>query len=105
LGFKGFATKAVEKLVNASDFDTMYTCGPEIMMAGLHNIARKSKIQFQASLERFMKCGCGICGTCAMDPTGQLVCADGPVFTGEQLAKLTNFGKYHRDAVGMKKEC
>ena len=40
-----------------------------------------------------------------MDPTGHLVCADGPVFTGEQLAGLTNFGKYHRDAVGMKKEC
>jgi dihydroorotate dehydrogenase electron transfer subunit len=52
-----------------------------------------------------MKCGCGICGTCAVDPTGQLVCRDGPVFTGEQLAKLTDFGKYHRDAVGMKKEC
>ena len=83
----------------------MYTCGPEIMIAGLYDIAKKSKISFQASLERFMKCGCGICGTCAMDPSGQLVCRDGPVFTGKQLAGLTDFGKYHRDAVGMKKEC
>lgn len=105
LGFKGFATEAAVKLLEETDFDTMYTCGPEVMMAGLHDIARKQKISFQASLERFMKCGCGICGTCAMDPSGELVCADGPVFTGEQLAKLTNFGKYHRDAVGMKKEC
>jgi dihydroorotate dehydrogenase electron transfer subunit len=105
LGFKGFATDAVSNLLDGNEFDRMYTCGPEVMMAGLYDHAKKGKIRFQASLERFMKCGCGICGTCAMDPTGQLVCADGPVFTGEQLAKLTNFGKYHRDAVGMKKEC
>jgi len=105
LGFKGFATDTVSKLLDGNEFDRMYTCGPELMMAGLYVLAKKSKIGFQASLERFMKCGCGICGTCAMDPTGQLVCADGPVFTGEQLAGLTDFGKYHRDAVGMKKEC
>jgi dihydroorotate dehydrogenase electron transfer subunit len=105
LGFKGFATDAVSKLLDGNEFDRMYTCGPEVMMAGLYDLAKIGKIRFQASLERFMKCGCGICGTCAMDPTGQLVCADGPVFTGEQLAELTNFGKYHRDAVGMKKEC
>ncbi|MHA1862699.1 MAG: dihydroorotate dehydrogenase electron transfer subunit [Candidatus Thorarchaeota archaeon] len=105
LGFKGFATDAVSKLLDGNEFDRMYTCGPELMMAGLYDLAKKNNIEFQASLERFMKCGCGICGTCAMDPTGQLVCADGPVFTGEQLAGLTDFGKYHRDAVGMKKEC
>ena len=105
LGFKGFATDATSELLEVSEFDSMYTCGPEVMMAGLYDLAKKRKIRFQASLERFMKCGCGICGTCAMDPTGQLVCADGPVFTGEQLTGLTDFGKYHRDAVGMKKEC
>lgn len=104
LGVKGFATDVVLTLLGGNEYDTMYTCGPEVMMAALYDIANKEHISFQASLERFMKCGCGICGTCAMDPTGQLVCVDGPVFTGEQLAKLTNFGKYHRDAVGMKKE-
>ena len=105
LGFKGFATDAVSIILDGNEFDRIYTCGPELMMTGLYDLAKKRKIGFQASLERFMKCGCGICGTCAMDPTGQLVCADGPVFTGEQLAGLTDFGKYHRDAVGMKKEC
>ena len=105
LGFKGFATGAAAKLLDENKFDTIYTCGPEMMIAGLYDLAKKNNIRFQASLERFMKCGCGICGTCAMDPTGQLVCADGPVFTGEQLAGLTDFGKYHRDAVGMKNEC
>ncbi len=105
LEFKGFATELVETILDEDEFDRLYTCGPEIMMAGLYTMAMKKKIEFQASLERFMKCGCGICGTCAVDPTGQLVCKDGPVFTGAKLGKLTDFGKYHRDAVGMKKEC
>lgn len=105
LGHEGFATDAVAKILNGNKFDRMYTCGPEVMMAKLYDIAKREKIRFQASLERFMKCGCGICGTCAVDPTGQLVCREGPVFTGEQLAGLTDFGKYHRDAVGMKKKC
>jgi len=105
LGFKGFATEIVETILDEHEFDRLYTCGPEVMMAGLYTIAKKKKIGFQASLERFMKCGCGICGTCAVDPSGQLVCKEGPVFTGAELAKLTDFGRYHRDAVGMKKEC
>jgi dihydroorotate dehydrogenase electron transfer subunit len=73
------------------------------MMFGLYNLLKGHDIQFQASLERFMKCGSGICGTCAMDPTGTLVCVDGPIYTGEQLSEITEFGKYHRDAMGLKK--
>ncbi len=103
LGYKGLATDAAEQLLTTHDFDMMYTCGPELMMATLHKLAVNHRIPIQASLERFMKCGCGICGTCAIDPTGYLVCHDGPVFTGVQLSKLTDFGKYHRDAVGIKK--
>jgi dihydroorotate dehydrogenase electron transfer subunit len=102
-GFKGLATAATENLVDGAKFDTIYTCGPELMMAGLYKIANQRGIRFQASLERFMKCGCGICGSCAMDPTGELVCLDGPVFTGERLAQLNEFGKYCRDSTGAKK--
>jgi dihydroorotate dehydrogenase electron transfer subunit len=103
-GYKGLATEGVSELVDITEFDTLYTCGPELMMAGLHKIAMKASIGFQASLERFMKCGCGLCGTCAMDPTGDLVCSDGPVFTGKQLEKISDFGKYYRDQVGSKKK-
>ncbi|RDE15861.1 MAG: dihydroorotate dehydrogenase electron transfer subunit [Candidatus Thorarchaeota archaeon] len=102
-GFKGLATDAAEDLLRGADFDIMYTCGPERMMAGLYRIASQRRIQFQASLERFMKCGCGICGSCALDPTGELVCLDGPVFTGERLAQLNEFGKYCRDSTGARK--
>jgi len=103
-GYKGLATEGVSELVDITKFDTLYTCGPELMMAGLYKIAMKAGIGFQASLERFMKCGCGLCGTCAMDPTGDLVCLDGPVFTTKQLEKLSDFGKYYRDQMGSKKK-
>lgn len=103
-GYKGIASEGVTELVDVAEFDTLYTCGPEQMMAGLYKIAMSAGIGFQASLERFMKCGCGLCGTCAMDPTGDLVCLDGPVFTGKQLEKISDFGKYYRDHVGSKKK-
>jgi dihydroorotate dehydrogenase electron transfer subunit len=104
-GFKGLATEATQALIQANGYDVLYTCGPEVMMHGLYGIAREKGIRFEASLERFMKCGCGICGTCALDPTGALVCLDGPVFTGEQLTEITDFGNYDRDEVGRKKKC
>jgi dihydroorotate dehydrogenase electron transfer subunit len=101
-GFKGLATDATEDLLRSSKFDVMYTCGPEKMMAGLYGLARQRGMRFQASLERFMKCGCGICGSCALDPTGELVCLDGPVFTGDRLSQVIEFGKYSRDSTGAK---
>jgi dihydroorotate dehydrogenase electron transfer subunit len=103
-GFKGLATDAAKEILEENKFDTLYTCGPEMMMYGLYDLVKGSEMSFQASLERFMKCGCGICGTCALDPTGSLVCVDGPIYTGNNLSKISEFGKYHRDAVGEKKK-
>ncbi len=103
LGFKGLATELASELLEFQEFDTVYTCGPELMMAGLYELARDHGVKFQASLERYMKCGCAICGTCALDPTGHLVCKDGPIFTGDDLEKISEFGRYHRDSTGVKK--
>lgn len=103
-GFKGLATDAVKEILKENEFDTLYTCGPELMMHSLYGLVKDSEMSFQASLERFMKCGCGVCGTCALDPTGSLVCVDGPVYAGNYLSKISEFGKYHRDAVGGKKK-
>ena len=73
-------------------------------MAKLYDIAKSSGIKIEASLERYMKCGCGLCGTCAIDPNGELVCLDGPVFSSEQLKKLGDFGHSFRDSTGQKKQ-
>jgi dihydroorotate dehydrogenase electron transfer subunit len=104
-GYKGFATEAVHDIIKENAFDRMYTCGPELMMKELHTIAKENEIAFEASLERYMKCGCGLCGTCGMDPNGELVCIDGPVFSGDQLTKMDDFGKSYRDSTGKRMQC
>jgi len=102
LGQRGFASKIVDKLVSRSSFDQIYGCGPEKMLYALFNIAVRNDIKIQLSLERYMKCAIGICGQCALDGSGLLVCRDGPVFNKEDLMKSSDFGKYSRNASGKK---
>lgn len=78
----------------------VYTCGPEAMMAKVVRICREAGVPCQASLERYVKCGCGVCGQCECD--GQLVCRDGPVFSGEELGQMPSFGRVARLKSGQK---
>ncbi|MEX2754356.1 MAG: dihydroorotate dehydrogenase electron transfer subunit [Candidatus Sigynarchaeota archaeon] len=82
--------------------ERVYTCGPELMMYQVFMACKKHGIELEASLERMMRCGNGLCGLCAMDPSGFLVCKDGPVFSTDQLGTLTEFGNYTRDFTGKK---
>lgn len=99
-GRKGFATDALEDVLKKEKFDCVYTCGPEMMMKKVFDICEENGIECQASLERYMKCGFGICGSCCLDDV--LVCKDGPVFNSEKLRKLTEFGNFGRDKSGSK---
>ena len=106
-GQKGFATDIFENYLNdikPEEYKEMivYTCGPEIMMKELLKISTDHGIEMYASLERIMRCGCGLCGLCAIDPVGLLVCKDGPIFNTETLNKMEDFGKYKRDFTGKK---
>jgi len=98
-GQKGFVTDVLEKLVQTTKFDAIYTCGPEIMMHKIVQLANAKGIFVQASLERMMKCGIGICGSCCMDDV--LVCHDGTIFDGKFLAKSIEFGHTHRAKCGI----
>jgi len=98
-GEKGSVCDIFENLVKRKRFDQIYTCGPESMMKRVADISLKEKIPCQLSLERYMKCGLGICGQCCIDPLGLRVCKDGPVFTAKEL-RGTEFGKYKRNASG-----
>ncbi|NIA10619.1 MAG: dihydroorotate dehydrogenase electron transfer subunit [Nitrospiraceae bacterium] len=99
MGHKGFVTDIFEGM-EGREFDTVYTCGPEIMMKKVLDICMKKSIPMQASLERYMKCGMGICGSC--DINGYRVCKDGPVFGSTTLSKMDDFGKWKRDETGRK---
>lgn len=90
-GSKGLTTDKARELLEAGDYDMMYTCGPERMIVGLLELSRTTGIPMQASLERYMKCGIGVCDSCAID--GKHVCVDGPVFSHEVLFKLSDLGR------------
>lgn len=98
-GFKGLAHEQVRELVAMYKFDEIFSCGPEKMMAQVFRIAESNHIPVQFSLERIMKCGIAICGSCTI---GDIVlCKDGPVLDSRQVASLGNeFGLLHRDMTG-----
>lgn len=98
MGYHGSVSDLVEKLVEERRFSGVLACGPEAMLLRLAEICREANVPFQASLERFMRCGLGLCGSCSLD--NLLVCVDGPVFRGDQLAGLRDFGAYRRDLTG-----
>ena len=98
-GEKGFVTDLVEKLVSESHFDGVYVCGPEIMMYKTVQSAHSRGMFVQASLERMMKCGVGICGSCCVGE--DLVCRDGTVFDGEHLSSNKEFGHFYRNKAGI----
>jgi dihydroorotate dehydrogenase electron transfer subunit len=106
-GEEGSTIDIFEKLINdympkELNNTTVYSCGPEIMLYKLFQICVSHDIKFYVSLERIMRCGCGLCGLCALDPLGLLVCADGPIFSSSELMKLEDFGKHIRDFSGRK---
>lgn len=105
-GHKGFTTDILEKklLKKNNKIDKVYSCGPEIMMKKVVNICYKYKVSCEVSLERYMKCGFGICGQCSVDPEGLCVCQDGPVFSESKVRKIKEFGNYYRDKAGIKKD-
>ena len=98
MGFHGNAVDLVKQLVKEEQYDEIIACGPEIMLYFLHQFLNKVHIEHQMSLERYMKCGCGVCGACMIDD--KRVCKDGPVFNNYEIDKLKEFGTSKRDVDG-----
>lgn len=99
LGFKGLAHDQVRAIVDKKKPDYIFACGPELMMRAIYSIAKSKRIQVQFSLERIMKCGIGLCGSCCIGDT--VLCKDGPVLGNETLEKIrAEFGLKFRDKAG-----
>jgi dihydroorotate dehydrogenase electron transfer subunit len=98
-GKKGFASDLAYDVLKKGTIDTLITCGPELMMKKL--LSYCNNIDFQASLERYMKCSIGLCGQCCIGD-GLRVCIEGPVFDGKTLKNIRDFGIYRRDRAGKK---
>lgn len=97
-GFHGTVVALVDDMLTKRSYDQVIACGPEKMLYYLLQTCMKHGVECQMSLERFMKCGSGLCGSCAID--GKRVCADGPVFFGREINEMLEFNRSKRDEAG-----
>ena len=96
-GHKGFVTDLLEQEINTRQktgrppLEMVYACGPEIMMHRIFALCESFGIPCQVSLERYMRCGFGVCGACVCGD--QVVCTDGPVFDSAKLRTMDDFNR------------
>jgi dihydroorotate dehydrogenase electron transfer subunit len=99
-GLQGTVVALADRMMKEKRYDAVLGCGPEIMNRYLLTVCQENGVPCQLSLERLMKCGSGLCGSCVID--GLRVCADGPVFDGLVVARMSEFGKSKRDDAGLR---
>ncbi len=98
-GERGLVTDAMASRLPRYRGREFFNCGPEAMLLRAAELESRvtvpEKIFF--SVERYTKCGIGLCGSCALD--GYRTCVDGPVFPYEVI-KAGDFTKCKRSASG-----
>ena len=88
-GTRGFATYALRALLARGGYERVYTCGPQVMMAGVARLCHEAGVACLVSMERMMSCAFGACGTCNVSMAAggyKSCCMDGPVFDAEEVA-------------------
>jgi NAD(P)H-flavin reductase len=88
-GNVGVVTTLFEKINLDIPKTVAFTCGPPIMIR--FSIQELLAMGFRddriiTTLERYMKCGVGKCGHCAIGH--KYICVDGPVFSYKQMRRL-----------------
>jgi len=88
-GHVGVVTTLFEKIKIDPQTTFAFTCGPPIMIRFV--IQDLLAMGFPedhiiSTLERYMKCGVGKCGHCAIGH--KYICVDGPVFSYQQIKRL-----------------
>lgn len=83
IGHKGFITD----IFSPKEYDMVLCCGPEVMMKKVVEKCRETSTPVYVSMEKFMACGIGACLVCTCKTIygNKRTCADGPVFSGEEL--------------------
>lgn len=83
MGHKGYVTE----IFDASGYDVVLCCGPEIMMEKVLKHCREKGKKVYVSMEKHMACGVGAClvCTCKTKEGNRRTCKEGPVFDGDEL--------------------
>ncbi len=77
-GRRGTVADALADVIRGSHpVDAVYACGPAPMLEAVNRLCKAARVPAYLSWEGIMRCGMGICGTCARG--AWLVCRDGPV--------------------------
>ena len=100
MGIKGTVVDVAKELLRRKTFSYVYACGPEIMLFKLHKMLLNKRVPHQMLVERYIKCALGVCGSCIIN--GFRLCKEGPVFNDVKLKKMKEFGRYKRNASGVR---
>lgn len=108
-GFHGLVSEKMELSLDDHVDEQLsweiYSCGPELMLRKILTIVQDHNLEKCTQFclaDRYIRCGFGICGSCFLDDLGLSICQDGPVFRGNILARVEDFGKFGRQADGSK---
>lgn len=77
-GRQGLASEVAAALLAEGGVQALAACGPEGLLQAMTDLGRRWDVPTEVSREAYMRCGIGVCGSCARD--GHLVCKEGPVF-------------------------
>ena len=101
-GFHGFVTDLFESETTKKikSFNSVYACGPEIMLKKAGQLCKQKNIPAEFSLESIMGCGFGACWGCVTKikekekgkrdsgSEWQKTCKEGPVFPADNIVWL-----------------
>jgi dihydroorotate dehydrogenase electron transfer subunit len=92
VGEQGRVTDVLPGVLERTDADVVYACGPMGMLAAVSQIATEHGAYSQCAVEESMACGVGVCMTCVLPVVGDdgvtrmlRSCTDGPVFRGDRV--------------------
>jgi dihydroorotate dehydrogenase electron transfer subunit len=105
-GRRGRVSDVLPMLLDRTESDVVYACGPMAMLKAVTEICSERGIPCQVAVEESMACGIGVCMTCVLPVVGddgltRMVrsCVEGPVFLGDRV-RWDDVGTLPADVVG-----
>ncbi len=106
VGERGRVTDVLPGVLDRTDADVVYACGPMPMLAAVAKVAQAHGAHSQCAVEEAMACGIGVCMTCVVPVVGDdgvtrmlRSCTDGPVFRGDRV-RWDDLGTVPADCYG-----
>lgn len=105
-GITGRVTDVLDDLIESSNADIVYACGPMGMLQAVAEIATARGVYSQCAVEEAMACGIGVCMSCVLPVIGddgvtRMVrsCVEGPIFRGDRV-RWADVGTIPPDTLG-----